>query len=119
MKVRWDAMNNYPDTAKYGEFNEANRDPNPNLVGTHHDLWTSSVHSPVSPDWSQQELGGPNWLGDDLAMAKPIDEVPIERSCGHMGWIGQSENVVSEEGMAGDLVNFQTLDHWLICNNEI
>lgn len=119
MKVRWDAMNNYPDTAKYGEFNEANRDPNPNLVGTHHDPWTSSVHSPVSPDWSQQELGGPNWLGDDMAMAKPIDEVPIEQSYGHIGWIGQSENVVSEEGIAGDLVNFQTLDHWLICNNEI
>lgn len=119
MKVRWDAMNNYPDTTKYGEFNEANRDSNSNLVGAHRDPWTSSIHSPVSPDWPQQELGGPNWLGDDMAMAKLSDEVPIEQSCGHIGWIGQNENVVSEEGMAGDLVNFQTLDHWLICNNEI
>jgi hypothetical protein len=119
MKVSWDAMNNYPDTAKYGEFNEADCDPNPDLVGAHHDTWTSSALSPVSPGWSQQELGGPSWLGDDMAMMKPIDELLVEQSCRHMGWIGPSENVVSEEGMAGDLVNFQTLDDWLICNNVI
>ncbi|KAM0192632.1 hypothetical protein ACHAPI_008216 [Fusarium lateritium] len=119
MKVRWDAMNNHPDITKYGVFNEANLDPDPNLLGAHRDPWTSSAHNLIALGWSQQEPGGPNWLEDDMAMMEPIDDLALEQSYGHRGWINQNENVVSEEGMAGGPVNFQTLDHWLICNNEM
>ncbi|KAM0238372.1 hypothetical protein ACHAP5_008657 [Fusarium lateritium] len=85
MKVRWDAMNNHPDITKYGEFNEANLDPNSNLLGAHREPWTSSAYNLIALGWSQQELGGPNWLENDMAMMEPIDELALEQSYGHMG----------------------------------
>jgi hypothetical protein len=114
MDVSWDIMDGYLDFAKDEEPHEAITDSSLELVETHRDLWSDIANSPTSTSWPEPWLGKTGWVGTGFDTMEFMNEMPLEQA-----WMRQDTDFTTRQDTMADPANFLSLDHWLICDNQM